>query len=154
MKRVEIKRKVGMKPGKPPRRPGPPPAVSTKRRELFPDRDRCRAAVIDRDRGCVAAGIAGVPCGQIPGRAMLEVNELRRGSMRAQSWLEPDWCIAVCPQSHDWITGHPLEAQRRGLHLPSTATEAMRLEAIDLRAGWRAGANPEPSWFASPKGTM
>lgn len=78
---------------------------------------------------------------------MLEVNELKRGSMRAQVYLDPDWCIALCPVAHGWVTGHPVAAQVRGLQLPSHATAAQLAESAEIRDGWRHGTNPTPSWL-------
>jgi len=85
-----------------------------------PIRDRVRTEVIGRDGGCVAEGIPGIPHGQIPGRATLEVNELQRGSgVRQRVYLDPDWCIALCPTAHDFVTTHYKEAEDAGLYLPS-----------------------------------
>lgn len=147
--------------GKPPKRRTGMPAASTpirqssaKREAVRPTRDIVIDQVVSRDRDCVARHIDSVPCGPIPGRKPLECHELKRGSMRALVFLDPDWCVAICPQSHVWITNHPLEAQRRGLAVPSTASVDMRTEAADLRAAWSAGETPDPSWFHPPRMTL
>lgn len=122
-------------------------ARSKRRRREEPQRAEVRRVVLERDQGCEAEGIEGVPHGPIPGRAPLEVHELRRGSARRESYLEPGWCLAVCAQSHDWITEHPNEAERRGLALRSWMGPAERAEAEVVRRSWKAGNPVDPSWI-------
>ncbi|HKO85637.1 MAG TPA: hypothetical protein VJ140_14015 [Actinomycetota bacterium] len=47
-----------------------------------------------------------VACGWLPGRRVLEVDELRGGSYRSAEWLDPSRCRAVCPCHHDYKTTH------------------------------------------------
>lgn len=123
-------------------------ARSARRTDEASHRSIVRLEVIDRDRGCVAEGIPGVPHGQIGGRAPLEVNELQRGVARSSTYLDPAWCIALCPMAHDWVTDHPDEAKRRGLQVPPWQNEPdWPNEAALTRAAWCAGEQPTPSWI-------
>lgn len=47
-----------------------------------------------------------VPCGYLPGRYQLEVDELRGGAYRITEWLDPTRCVCTCPRMHDWKTLH------------------------------------------------
>jgi hypothetical protein len=107
--------------------------VSDKRREQLPVREKVRQIVIARDKGCVARTMKPVPCGQIGGRAPLEVHEIRGGADRQATWLDPDWCIAVCPVTHSWVHDNVEEAKKRGL-LVAVKSEEARREAEQRRA--------------------
>jgi 5-methylcytosine-specific restriction endonuclease McrA len=90
-------------------------AVSRKRRAQLRTRADVRRIVIARDGGCRGRFlIPEQPCGFLPGRAMLEVDEIiPRG--RGGDWLNPDHCQLLCPRCHDWKHAHPREATERGL---------------------------------------
>jgi hypothetical protein len=106
----------------------PLPRVSEKRKALSPWRNSTRAIVLDRDRGCVARHLPGVPCGTEPGQPLLIVHELRGGADRFWTYLDPDWCVALCPVSHRWAHDHPIAAYRLGLLLPTGDTPEMAAE--------------------------
>ncbi len=107
--------------------------ISKKRKEQLPERQKVIDEVIARDGGCVAEGLPGVPHGPLPDRKPLEVHELKRGSGRASAWLDADWCIALCPQAHDWVTENIPEAKLLGLAVSAFADEAERDEAAARR---------------------
>jgi len=111
--------------------------MSDKRKKQLPTREKVRVAVIARDKHCVALHMPDVPCGQIGGRASLEVHEIRGGADRQATWLDPDWCITVCPQTHDWIDAERDEAKRFGL-LTAVKTETARHEAERRRKTFSA----------------
>jgi len=107
--------------------------VSDKRRKQLPVREKVRQIVIARDKGCVARNMRDVPCGQIGGRASLEVHEIRGGADRQATWLDPDWAVAVCPVTHSWVHDNVKEAKKRGL-LVGVKSEEARREAEQRRA--------------------
>ena len=73
----------------------PIPSRSKRTKDEAAARAECRAAVIARAGRCEAQGIDGVPHGFIPGRAPLEVHELRRGQSRRLA-------LALRPKAHPW----------------------------------------------------
>ena len=111
----------------------PLPARSKRRRAELQERHQVRLTVIARDKGCAARGIPGVPHGAIGGRAPLEVHELKRGAHRSEVYLDPDWCLALCPASHDWVTENPQAAIEAGLALPGWAGPEELAEAKRIR---------------------
>lgn len=126
----------------------PIPRQSAKRAATNTARAAVRHFAIDRDRGCVAEGIDSVPHGRIGDRAWLDVHELAGGSRRHETFLLVEWTICLCPLTHDWVTEHPLAAERRGLRLPSYADDGLLEEAALLRSLWARGVTPGfPSWW-------
>jgi hypothetical protein len=125
------------------------PARSKRRTDERVLRDEVRREVIARDRGCVAEGMPDVPHGRIGDRGWLECNELAGGSRRSVTYLQPAWCVALCPLAHDWVTAHPLRAERYGLRLPSHAGDDLLIEAALFRSLWTHGVAPMwmPSWW-------
>jgi len=87
--------------------------VSRKRASQAGARTQCRNTVLTRDRFCRA------DCG----RPASEVHELGRGAYRLSCWLDPELCIGLCRQCHQWVTEHPAAAQGRGLALPGWRIE-------------------------------
>jgi hypothetical protein len=106
----------------------PLPKVSAKRKAQGPARRSTRLVVLDRDRGCVARHLPGVPCGTVPGLPLLIVHEVRGGADRHWTHLDPEWCIALCPVSHNWAHAHVGASYRLGLLLPTGDTPAMARE--------------------------
>jgi len=92
------------------------PPMSAKRRRELPERAKVRAAVLARDRTCVAAGLVlDVACASPnPDRPRLEVDEIA-GKGRGGDWLDPDNCQALCQAHHDWKSTHPEQAEALGL---------------------------------------
>ncbi len=90
--------------------------MSERRRRLLPARARVRAVVLARHGWrCAAEGIAPGPCGFLPGRGALEVDERSGGAARGAEWLDPDKCQPLCPVHHDWKHANPADAYRLGL---------------------------------------
>ncbi len=137
-RRKPLKRGKPLRSKKPLKRTGPPTRksqiapMSSKRRTNMKERERVRVVVTARDGDCVARNNPHVPCGEIPGRKPLEVHEIRGGADRQATWLDPDWCITVCPVLHSWIHGEPLLAQVFGLLVPAKREDA-RLWAQQAR---------------------
>lgn len=100
-----IQRKTPMKRG------GRISPVSEKRKAEQGARTACRAEVLRRSEGrCeYEAVIDWIPCGFLPDRRALEVDELRGGSFRSTEYLDPDACRATCPVHHDYKTSHKNE---------------------------------------------
>lgn len=136
-RRKPLKRTGGPKRTGPPKRRTRLKPVSDKRKKQLPARAKVRDIVRARDRGCVARDMPDVPCGQIGGRASLEVHEIRGGADRHATFLDPDFCVAVCPKTHDWIGENVAEAKRRGL-LAAVKTETARHEAERRRRTFSA----------------
>jgi hypothetical protein len=93
--------------------------VSKKRSAQQDARAECRRIVLGRDRMCRG------DCG----RPATEVHELGRGAYRQSCWLNPELCLGLCRECHQWVTEHPLEAQDRGLALPGWRVEQLLNEA-------------------------
>ena len=89
----------------------PMPQQSAKRTAQQPERDRTRATVLARagHRCQYEILLPFLPCGFLPDRRRLEVDELRGGSMRSTEFLDPDSCRATCPVHHDYKTAHKNE---------------------------------------------
>lgn len=123
--------------------------TSAATKQSIPDRQRCRAIVLARDKRCVAIGIPGVPHGLAHGRTDLEVHELKRGKARREVWLDPDWCVALCPQAHEWATdAGRLTVEAVGLAVASWAPSDAWADAQAIRHALHTGANPStPSWW-------
>jgi len=99
-----------VKRGKPLQRRTPLRWRSKKRADRQAERDHVRFIVLRRDRfTCQAIGA--------PGRCdgPLDVHELIRRAQWADGIYDPDNCVTVCRQHHDWITTHPEEAHQLGL---------------------------------------
>lgn len=79
------------------------PPVSARRRAEQKARDECRREVLFRAGGrCQYAPLfPDVPCGWLPDRYQLEVDEIRGGSWRSTEHTNPDRCRAACPVHHD-----------------------------------------------------
>jgi hypothetical protein len=77
--------------------------VSARRRAAFDDRAYCVQEVRILARGrCEYADLwPDVPCGWLPERTVLEVDEIRGGSWRVVEWTDPHRCRLTCPVHHD-----------------------------------------------------
>lgn len=111
MKRSPLVRRAGL------RRTGRLAPMSARRRRDLSTRAEVRQAVLARQGWrCAAEGMPDLgPCGFLPGRRQLEVDELSGGSARRAEWLDTDRCQALCPRHHDWKHAHPADAYRVGL---------------------------------------
>ena len=118
----------GLKRGKPLK------PVSDKRRAQFDQRDEVRRIVLARDRRCLAAAL-GFPgrCRVYGDREPLEVHEVIARSQWADSWLHPEWCIAICPAHHDRITH-------------ATGEDLLLARSLSLRLPASARDNGPPGW--------
>lgn len=140
MKRSEIRRKTPLRSKAGLKRTGRLRPMSKKRKAEMPARADTRSTVLARDRGCVADDMVHVlmadgrrvtvPHGQIGGRAPLEVHEIRGGADRSTTYLEPDWCIALCPVAHDWIGSHRDDAVELGLLARIKTPEALAAAGV------------------------
>jgi 5-methylcytosine-specific restriction endonuclease McrA len=102
--------------------------MSPKRRNQLAERKQVREQVLERDGGCVFWDRAWCSAGWLPGDLVgaptrctdtLEVHEVIPRSAWAAGWLVPDNCVTLCggPNGHHaWVTDHPAEAHRLGLH--------------------------------------
>lgn len=88
---------------------------STKRLAEQPQRDEVRRIVWENAGGVCqyAAVIPELPCGFLPGRSILEVDELRGGSRRGTEYLDPVQCRLCCPMHHDYKSLHKKEVNHR-----------------------------------------
>ena len=86
--------------------------MSTGRRDELEQRADVVRAVLERDRVCRGHGLNDT-CTRIP----TDVHELKRGAYRADCWLDPDRCIALCRPCHRRVTNHPNWAVKVGLAL-------------------------------------
>lgn len=129
MKRSPLRRGIGLQ-----RRTRLNP-VSKRRLSLAPERTKVRLTVLRRDDGCCGEGIPGVPHGGIGDRLPLEVHELAGGSRRHETFLQPEFCVSVCPQTHDWVNAFPAEAERVGLRLASWETDPTVARVRRIQAG-------------------
>lgn len=105
------------------------PSMSAKRAAQRDARDDVRRVVIGRHGGrCAAWGLPGVPHDhpheRIPD-ARIEVHELRRGQRRHSDYLDPDWCIPLCPAAHRFATsdGYPEPSRSLGIVAASWETD-------------------------------
>lgn len=91
--------------------------ISDKRRAELAERERVRAEVLARDRGCVARRLVPeVKCASPDrGRARLEVHEIVKRSRWPAGWLVVDNCVALCQAHHDWTEAEPAKATAVGL---------------------------------------
>lgn len=82
--------------------------MSEKRKAERAERALVRAEVIRRAGGrCQYENVVPeIPCGFLPDRRKLEVDELRGGSYRSIEYLDPDSCRATCPRHHDYKTAN------------------------------------------------
>ena len=99
--------------------------VSKKRAATLAERERVRAHVLERDGGCVFWAQAWSTDQWLPGdlvgapvrcQGPLDVHEVIPRSAWAAGWLEVDNCTVLCRAHHEWVTDHPAEAHRLGLH--------------------------------------
>ena len=115
---MTLTRRVGLKRGAPlhrttrltsitplQRRKGVNP-MSQRREDERPERDACRAVVLERDRICVYPGCRS---------ESTDVHELHRGAGRHADYLDPEKCRGMCRLHHDWATREPLAAHELGL---------------------------------------
>ena len=101
--------------------------MSPKRRSEMAERKRVREEVLDRDgHTCqfwsrawdldtwMIGDLAGVPTKCV---GALEVHEIIPRSAWRLGYLEPTNCVTLCSGvHHPWVTDHPAEAHRLGLH--------------------------------------
>jgi hypothetical protein len=88
------------------------PQVSARRRSEAKAREVCREIVLARaGRRCQYRVLwPDVPCGWLPGRYGLEVDEIRGGSYRSQEHTDPDRCRATCAVHHELKTDQKTHA--------------------------------------------
>ena len=92
-------------------RRGPLKPVSARRSGERVKRRRVVASALDRDGGCVAAGlVVDVACwGPLDGHEPIARSAWRAG------YLEVDNVVTLCRAHHDWTHAHPDEATALGL---------------------------------------
>ena len=99
--------------------------MSPKRRSQLAERKQVREHVLERDGGCVFWERAYDSTGWLPGDLVgaptrctetLDVHEVIPRSAWAAGWLSIGNCVTLCRTHHEWVTEHPAEAHRLGLH--------------------------------------
>ena len=99
--KVELKRTTSLNP------------ISEQRRKEKPQRDACRAVVLERDPTCRYPGC------RLPSE---DVHELHRGAGRHADYLDPSKCIGLCRPHHSVVTLNPDAAHELGLAYRSWET--------------------------------
>ena len=90
----------------------PLPVVSARRKAEKPVRDAVRAAVLERDGGCVAANLLPLVACRLP----LDVHEVIPRSAWSHGYLVESNAVALCRAHHDYVGTHQSEAHALGLH--------------------------------------
>lgn len=99
-----------MKRGGPLKRTGRLKPMSDRTRSRIDERSAVRAAVHERDRGCVAVDL--VPSVRCAGP--LDVDEIKPRSGGGDPY-DPDHCQVLCRAHHDWKGANPQAAHDLGL---------------------------------------
>jgi hypothetical protein len=108
VKRTPLRRTVGLTSRTPlHRRTGVNP-VSKRRQAERPQRDSCRAIVLERDGTCRYPGCRA---------ESTDVHELHRGAGRHADYLDPESCRGMCRPHHDFVSLNPNAARELGLAL-------------------------------------
>lgn len=99
--------------------------MSKKRRRDLEARRQVIRLVHERDEQCVFwPYVWGSPAwveGDLQGAPVtcmepLDVHEIIPRSAWSGGWLDPANCVLICRAHHQWVTEHPAEAHRIGLH--------------------------------------
>lgn len=121
---------------------------SKKQEALYRKRRPLVQKMLEEIEWCEACPVMAVYEGKVVYnvRRSQDVHELLNRSQGGDI-LDGRNLIVVCRQCHTWITGHPTESERLGLHLPAWAKDWMYDEAHHVRLSWTQGDKVVPDWL-------